>query len=567
MDSAKAETEVLVVGAGPVGLAMACELLRHGIRCRIIDKAAEPVQTSRALGIQARTLEVFAMMGVIDPILAAGTKARGATFHRGDEDILHVSLQHIRDHESPYPFLLILPQSQTEAILNQRLQELGGTVERSRELIDIRQEAGRAIASIQAAGTASDEIEEIRAHWLIGCDGASSQVRKVLDMPFEGTTAPEEWLLADVDLDWQRTRETTHGWFTRDGVFAVFPLPTGQWRLFAPAGKPSVEPSVEVFQHLLEQYTGDRQTTVSHPTWMSKFRVNYRMVRTYRQGQVFLAGDAAHIHSPFGGQGMNVGLQDAFNLAWKLALVLRGKAQDSLLDTYQEERSPVARYILQGTQAATQGILVTQNPGLRWMRDRVLVPLLRLAVFQRKLAQEASELTIHYRGSSLSQSRLAPEMGLSIRLDWWKAPHAGDRALPGPYLSYPDRIPSNLFHGLRSTTSHLLLFAGVQPTDPTFVQLSHLATTVVTTLDDILTVHIVVAGSEKPAPLSWKGSLLLDPKGTLHSLYGAHHTSLYLIRPDGYVGFRCQPADESLLRNYVAEIFGSSIHQHSGQFF
>jgi 2-polyprenyl-6-methoxyphenol hydroxylase-like FAD-dependent oxidoreductase len=296
MSLTEVDIDVLVVGAGPVGLAMACELLRHGVRCRIIDKAAEPTRTSRALGIQARTLEVFENMGVIDRVLAAGTKAKGVTIYDRDRVILRLSLQHIREKDSQYPFLLILPQSQTESILNDRLNELAGKVERSRELFDIRQENDTAIACVKAAGTDSDNVEEICAKWIIGCDGASSQVRKALAIPFEGTTAPEEWLLADVNLDWSRTRETTHGWFTQDGLFAVFPLPDGQWRLFAPAktenGQPVPQASVEVFQSLLVQYTGDTETTISHPTWMSNFKVNYRMVKTYRQGQVFLASNS-----------------------------------------------------------------------------------------------------------------------------------------------------------------------------------------------------------------------------------------------------------------------------------
>ncbi|MBD1909081.1 MULTISPECIES: FAD-dependent monooxygenase [unclassified Leptolyngbya] len=545
--------DVLVVGAGPVGLAMACELLRRGVACRIIDKAAAPVQTSRALGIQARTLEVFEAMGVIDAALAAGTQARGVTFHRGDEDILYISLQHIREKESPYPFLLILPQSQTELILNQQLQELGGTVERSRELMNIRQEEDWAIAQIKPSEADTNDIEEIQAKWLIGCDGASSQVRKILAMPFEGTTAPEEWLLADVDLDWQRTRETTHGWFTKDGVFAVFPLPTGQWRLFAPAGKRTSEVSVEVFQNLLRQYTDDTQTTVSHPTWMSKFKVNYRMVDNYRQGHVLVAGDAAHIHSPFGGQGMNIGIQDAYNLAWKLALVIQEKARDSLLDTYQEERSPVARFILRGTQTATQGVLVTQNPGLRWVRDRVLVPLLRLNILQRKLAQEASELNVNYRRSSLSVSTLDPGADLRTRIAWWKAPHAGDRALPGPCLHYPTRDPITLFQAFRGTESHLLLFAGL--TQPNYTHLANLASNVENEMGSIVKAHIVVPGTDKPTELPWEGSLLLDPEGTLHTLYGVHKPSLYFIRPDGHIAFRSQPIDEKAFLHYLNQLF------------
>ncbi|NDJ18556.1 FAD-dependent monooxygenase [Myxacorys almedinensis] len=558
MSLTEVDIDVLVVGSGPVGLAMACELLRHGVRCRIIDKAAEPVQTSRALGIQARSLEVFENMGVIDRVLAAGTKAKGVTIYDRDLVILRLSLQHIREKDSQYPFLLILPQSQTESILNDRLNELGGKVERSRELFDIRQENDAAIALVKAAETDSGDLEEIRARWLVGCDGASSQVRKVLAIPFEGTTAPEEWLLADVDLDWDRTRETTHGWFTRDGLLAVFPLPGGQWRLFAPAGvgdrQPVPQASVDVFQRLLVQYTGDTKTTISHPTWMSNFKVNYRMVRSYRQGQVFLAGDAAHIHSPFGGQGMNIGIQDAYNLAWKLALVLRGKARERLLDTYQEERLPIARYVLQGSQTATQGLLVTQNPVLRWLRDHLVIPLLQLDSIQRRLAQEASELNMNYRRSSLSRSDLQNRW-MRDRLNWIRAPHAGDRVLPGDCLSYPAGDRTNLHRVFHGTESHLLLFLGLAPAEKEYAYLAKLASKVETLMSGCVKVHIVVSGSAKPTQLTWNGSILLDPQRELHTIYGIYQQSLYFIRPDGYIGLRSQPANEKQLLDYLNKVF------------
>ncbi len=559
MNAIKNAIDVLVVGAGPVGLAMAGELLRHEVRCRIIDKTAAPTQTSRALGIQARTLEIFEHMGVIDSVLAAGTKAVGATIYNGDRVILRLSLQHIKAKDSSYPFLLILPQSQTEAILNQRLNALGGQVERSRELFDIRLKDNTAIARVKTAGTEADNVEEIHAKWLIGCDGASSQVRKTLAIPFEGTTAPEEWLLADVDLDWHRPRETTHGWLTRDGVFAVFPLPGGQWRLFAPSETETRQASVEEFQRLFVQYTGDTETTIRHPTWLSNFKVNYRMVKEYRKGCVFLAGDAAHIHSPFGGQGMNIGIQDAYNLAWKLALVLQGKARASLLDTYQEERLPIARYVLQGSQTATQNLLVTQNPVFRWVRDRILVPFLNLDLIQRQLAQEASELRMNYRHTSLSASHAKIGATIRTRINWWRAPHAGDRALPGDCLSYPAQTQTNLFQVFRGTESHVLLFAGLAPTDANYSQLAKLATKVETWIGDSIKAHIIVVGNEKPQQLFWNGSILLDPQQKLHTLYGVHQASLYFIRPDGYVGLRSQAVKEKELLDYLAKIFSSPI--------
>jgi 2-polyprenyl-6-methoxyphenol hydroxylase-like FAD-dependent oxidoreductase len=557
MGSTGNETDVLIVGAGPVGLAMACELFRHGVRCRIIDQAAAPAQTSRALGIHARTLEVFESMGVVEKILAEGTKARGLTLYDGEKAVLHLSLQHIREKDSQYPFLLILPQSQTERILNERLTELGGSVERTRELLDIRQEDGEVIAFVKTGGVDSDENEEIHARWLIGCDGAKSRVRKIMAIPFEGTTAEEEWLLADVDLNWNRTRETTHGWFTRNGLFAVFPLPDGQWRLIAAANQQNSQPSLETFQRLLAQYTGDTRTAVSNPTWMSNFRINYRVVVSYRKGQVFLAGDAAHIHSPFGGQGMNIGIQDAYNLAWKLALVLRGRARESLLDTYQEERMPIAKYIVQGSRGITGGILIARNPILRWLRDHMIIPLLNLDSIQRMLAQQASELDMNYRRSSLSRSNAKNRGGIHAWLAWERAPHAGDRMLPGACLTYPEREQTNLLQVLQGTECHILFFVGLSTTNEEYAPLAELASRVETLTNGCVNAHIVIAGNEKPEQLTWNGSILLDPYGKLHATYGARRQSLYFIRPDGYVGLRCQSINEQELFGHLDKIFRS----------
>jgi hypothetical protein len=252
---------------------------------------------------------------------------------------------------------------------------------------------------------------------------------------------------------------------------------------------------------------------------------------------------------------MNIGIQDAYNLAWKLALVLQGKARESLLDTYQEERLPIARYVLQGSQTATQGLLVTQNPVLRWLRDRLVIPLLQLDSIQRRLAQEASELNMHYRRSSLSRSDLQNGWNLRDRLNWIRAPHAGDRVLPGDCLSYPAGDRTNLHQVFHGTESHLLLFTGLTPADKEYAYLAKLASKVETLMSGCVKVHIVVSGSAKPTQLIWNGSILLDPQGELHTIYGIHQQSLYFIRPDGYIGLRSQPANEKQLLDYLNKIF------------
>jgi 2-polyprenyl-6-methoxyphenol hydroxylase-like FAD-dependent oxidoreductase len=549
--------DVLIVGAGPVGLTMACELLRHGVSCHIIDQLATPAQTSRALNIQGRTLEVFDTMGIAERVRAAGRELLSPTVYDGDRMILRISYHHLR--ASRYPAALILPQDQTERFLRAHLSELGGTVERSRELLDIRQEDDAVIARVKASGTDAGGEEEIRARWLIGCDGAHSTVRKVQAIPFEGKTTPEEFLLADVDLlGWNKSRESTHAWLTSDGLFAVFPLPSGQWRLFAMSrdeeDQEVAQASVEVFQRLLVQYTGDTRTRISNPTWMSNFRISYRVASEFRKGRVFLAGDAAHIHSPVGGQGMNTGIQDAYNLAWKLALVLQRKGQESLLDTYQQERMPIARSALRGSQTAT-GILTSPNPVSRWLRDHIVLFLFNRAFVQRPLAQQASGLKLNYRHSELSRSFYKDRMNMSRWLSWWRAPHAGDRARPGECFSYPSNVQTDLFQVFHGPQSHLLLFAGKAPVDKEYWHLVELAAKVETLTSGCVKAHLVLAESKKPEQLPWNGSILLDPQGKLHALYGARRPSLYFIRPDGYIGFRSQPVSEEQLLAYLGRIF------------
>ena len=248
--TAQHETDVLIVGAGPTGLTLACELLGRGVGCRIVDRAASPATTSRALGLQPRTLELFDRMGIIDWVLATGGPVTDANLYRGDRLLLTLSAAGLRNLDTPYPRLWITPQASVELPLIERMLEMGGTVERSRELEGFRQTDSRVIATVKRGD--SGETEEIHAGWLVGCDGARSRVRKTLGVSFEGGTYEERFLLADADLDWSRERDRTHTWFPPDGMFTVFPLPgTSQWRIFAVLEDEAAPPlSLELFQSL-----------------------------------------------------------------------------------------------------------------------------------------------------------------------------------------------------------------------------------------------------------------------------------------------------------------------------
>ncbi|MBE9168626.1 FAD-dependent monooxygenase [Pleurocapsales cyanobacterium LEGE 06147] len=459
--SLRNKTDVLIIGAGPTGLTMACELLRRGLNCRLIDKAEEPSQTSKALGVHSRTLEVFEDMGISKQLIDRGLQVKGINVHAESKNLLHLHLSFQTLHV-PYPYVLSVPQSETERQLILLLQSLGGEVERSKELIDLQQNGTRVTALVRDNDENTNITEEISTNWLIGCDGARSQVRKTLNLQFEGSTYEEEFLLADVDLDWNKSHDEIHVWFHEYGPWVVIPLPQlNQWRLIVAftdkAAEAVPEASTELLQQLMRERTGDTTTTISNPVWMSNFRIHRRLVNRYRQGCVFLAGDAAHIHSPVGAQGMNTGIQDAYNLAWKLALVINNEASTSLLDTYEAERRPVAKSVLAATDVPTR-LLTTQNPALRFVRDRLLLQLLSLELIQPLVVKKIAELDIHYRNSSLSQeyqgslldTNLLPDKEsetptLKDRFNFQTGPRAGDRAPQGFCQRYPSRSQTSLF--------------------------------------------------------------------------------------------------------------------------
>jgi 2-polyprenyl-6-methoxyphenol hydroxylase-like FAD-dependent oxidoreductase len=549
----QSQTDVLIVGAGPTGLTLACELLRRGVSCRIIDKAPTPATTSRALGIQPRTLELFDTMGLIDPVLSTGGPVFDANFYEGDRLLLALSTAGMQKLDTPYPQIWITPQVNVERVLTTRLHQLGGAVERACELVDFRDTGSHVSVIVNHHDGDGSRTEEIRADWLVGCDGAHSRVRKVLGVKFEGSTYEEKFLLADVELDWQRARDRSHTWFPAEGMFSIIPLPNSQlWRVFAVVDGETVPPvSLELFQQLFRERTGDTQTTLSNPTWLSNFTINRRMVDRYRVGRVFLVGDAAHIHSPFGGQGMNTGIQDAYNLAWKLALVIKGHSPEYLLDTYEEERLPIAQGVLAQTDTNTK-VLVSNHPIMQFLRERVLT----LDSVQSYLTKRGSQLFIHYRPSSLSRSYWESQ-GFSLRnwLTWQFGPQAGDRAPNGTCIRAASHEQTSLFEEFRGTHFSLLLFTGLNGSEAECTNLVKIAHQIKALLGNKVKTHIIINTDKAVQQLDWNGSVLQDELGTLHKKYGASGASLYLIRPDGYIGFRSQPVTAEPLLEYLNRLF------------
>lgn len=551
----RSQTDVLIVGAGPTGLTLACELLRRGVHCRIIDKATAPATTSRALGIQPRTLELFDTMGLIDEVLSSGGPVIDANFYDGDRLLLTLSTVGIQTLDTPYPKIWITPQVNVEKALTTHLHQLGGVVERACELVDFYEVGSQVIATVKHGDGDTSRTEELQASWLVGCDGAHSQVRKTLGVQFKGSIYEEKFLLADVELDWKRDRNQTHTWFPATGMFSIIPFPDSQqWRVFAVVkGETVSQVSLELFQQLFRERTGDTQTTLSHPTWMSTFTINRRMVDRYRVDRVFLAGDAAHIHSPFGGQGMNTGIQDAFNLAWKLALVMTGQSPEHLLDTYEEERLPIAKRVLAQTDTNTK-VLVSNHPIMQFLRERVLT----LDSVQSYLTRRSSQLFIDYRTSSLSRSYQGSLISKTSMVRWFGfrfKPQAGDRAPNGKCIRAASHEETSLFREFRGTHFSLLLFSGLSHSETGYANLVKIAQQVEVLLGNGVKTYIIISTGEALQQLDWHGSVLQDKSCTLHKQYGANTESLYLIRPDGYIGFRSQPIAIEPLLKYLNHLF------------
>ncbi len=387
--------QALIVGAGPVGLTMAAELARYGVSVRIVDKAAARTDKSKALVLWSRTLELIDRMGCGVSFVEAGLKVRGANIIAGATGIAHIGFDGL---ETPHPYGLMLPQSETERLMEQHLNSFGVEVERRVELTRFVADEDAVTAFLRRPDGSEETLD---VDWMIGCDGAHSVVRHGLGMEFEGDTLVTHWILADLHLaGGPAPQDEIEIYWHADGILALFPITPGRYRVIADVGdvKPGEHPSdptLEEVQSLIDQ-RGPGGIRASAPIWLSPFTINERKVTDYRVERVFLAGDAAHIHSPAGGQGMNTGMQDAINLAWKLALVCRGLANpEPLLASYSSERSEVGREVLANAGRLTT--IATLRGGLaQGIRNHLAQLLFGLSPVMRAMTNEMSELSIGY---------------------------------------------------------------------------------------------------------------------------------------------------------------------------
>jgi len=405
--------QVLIVGAGPVGLTLAAELARYGVAVRIVDKAAARTDKSKALVLWSRTLELLDRAGCSQNFVDAGLKVLAANIVAGSKVIGHVSFATV---QSPYPYALMLPQSETERLLEEHLNRLGVKVERQVELARFTHHATGVSGVLQHADGREETCE---AQWMVGCDGAHSAVRKGLGLSFLGNTLLSSWVLADIHVKGYPFPDSEIAtYWHEDGVLVVFPISPGRYRVIADVeqieesadsnaaradGRQSLppEPTLGQIQAIMDQ-RGPGGMIAADPIWLSAFRINERKVADYRMGRVFVAGDAAHVHSPAGGQGMNTGMQDALNLAWKLAAVCCGSCDDgALLDSYSVERSAVGAKVLAAAGRLTV-VATMRNPVAQSVRNLIGRLLLGLAPVRNTLVNQMTEVSIGYDESPLN---------------------------------------------------------------------------------------------------------------------------------------------------------------------
>jgi 2-polyprenyl-6-methoxyphenol hydroxylase-like FAD-dependent oxidoreductase len=521
--STPSNLDVVVVGAGPVGLVAGCELARRGVSVRVIDKLAQPTDQSRAIAVHARSLDMFDRMGIVDELLSTGIKATAMQLYAGHNKLFHIPFGGV---DSAFPFTLTTAQTETERVLGEHLQSLGVTVERGVELVALSQDGNGVHLTLRHHdGT----TEEAAASWVIGADGARSAVRKLVGTKLAGSFVGERFLLGDVDAEHSLDLDSMHTFFAPDGPVVVLPMRDGRMRFLAevhdPPGTPlNLHPSQQELQAILDRRIGGIRLVHSH--WLTCFEIHHARVPAYRWGRVFLSGDAAHIHSPAGGQGMNTGMQDAFNLAWKLAAVIKGDAGDTLLNSYAAERVPVADSVISFTNLLTKAGTLSGAP--RRIRNVAIRILSHVPAVRRTMADRAEEVDINYRKSPIA---------LGSRLKRAKVV-AGD----------------HLPHVVDETVQkQLSAVCGAQNTGHTVVTVAdrHVAPAAG---DGQLQVLVTVCETEPATPVPGYDTVIADPNGVVAQRLGLTNGGRVVIRPDGYIGAIAALDDTTTIADYFATV-------------
>ena len=515
------KTDVIIVGAGPTGLALACQFIRHGVDFVILDKKETTTPYSKAIGVQARTLEIYEQIGLADKLIERGAIAEKVRLIVGGEVRGEAEFGEIGAGLSSYPFVLLVEQGRHETILYDFIKMNGKDIRWQSELENFTQFESGVRANVKNAG---GEAETIEAKFLIACDGAKSTVRHALGLKFEGSTFERMFYVADVAIDWKFSHDSLHVFLMKNNLLAFFPM-TGerQWRIVGTFpeefAKDEGEVLYEEIEKQIKQDTELKDLDITNVNWFSTYKVHTRHVNRFSSGRCFLAGDAAHIHTPAGAQGMNTGIQDGYNLAWKMALVLKGAAGEKILETYNEERLENAKILLQTTDRLFN-LVANPDAILSFLRMYVF-PYVAGAAFsfdavKKFVFPRISQIAINYRNSSLSVN----EGDFSIK--------AGDR------LPYFKTEGESVYERLKEPKFHLLTFFD---------------------------------GENRPQNLSAEFREKHSDSVDFHELplypgiaeiFGAKQTFRVLLRPDNYIGLISSDVSPDAIENYLTGILQSN---------
>lgn len=526
--------DVLIIGAGPTGLTAAMELTRRGVTVRLVEKDQARSPYSRAMAVHARTLELLELSSakLADDFVREGYTSPGVNLSAGAD---HPVVSDFSDLDTRYPYLLIVPQARTEELLEARLTALGQVIERGIALRDLTQDTDHVDARLERA---DGQTEHVEAGYVLGCDGAHSTVRRSLGLPFRGKGYAWTAFLGDVKLDGEVAKDGPTQFSNERGLALVFPFQDGYSRVMTiDAAYQNSSAHQDLTLDELQDSVNDllpTPTRLSDPRWLTRWSAQLRQIPQYRVRRVFLAGDAAHIHSPAGGQGLNTGVQDAYNLAWKLALVLHGQAPVTLLDTYQAERHPVGQQVMRTSDLLLRTALLT-NTALRRGRNIAMRTLVPLPPLQHLITENLSGLGITYRCKH-------PLAELRTVLSGSHALQAGDRIpnleLKPALLTDETSTSLDLYEMVRLAAYSLFIAVAPAYFEQDQRLILHLLERVKQSAGETIKPYVVFEqGSEAVARKidAHVASTFIDFKQQFRHKLGTHHGSIVLARPDGYV--------------------------------
>ena len=517
------KTEVMIVGAGPTGLSLGCQLARYGVDFLIVEKRESVTPYSKALGVHARTLEIYEQIDLARTAIAQGTIAGKVRMLEGGKVLGEIDLSNVGEGLSAYPFMLVFEQSRNEQLMYDWLLQKGHNVRWQTELQTFSQTDSGVTATV---ANSQGDLETVEAKYLVGCDGPRSLVRHSLGFSFEGSTFERLFYVADVRIDWKFTHDALTVCIAPHSVVAFFPLPgENRWRIVGsfPEGHEK-EPADIVYEEIEEQIKKEAQLEldITRVDWFSTYKVHTRHVDRFSRGRCFIAGDAAHIHTPAGGQGMNTGIQDGYNLAWKVAMVLKHSAGTKLLDTYNEERLPNAKRLTETTDR-----MFNLAAGNDWfvglIRTTVFPPMakyiLSIEAIRKRFFIMISQIGINYRGQSLSSHE--DDGAFQVK--------AGDRL---PYFLVDGE---SIFDHLRTPKFHIVAFSDGQTNDQT-------------NFSD-LTAEL---GPDLAAVVDHRVAAIYPH---IVEIFGSGKSFNVLLRPDNYIALITHETSLKPIAGYLQELF------------